>query len=94
MLTKEELARIIPLIQDTEPDLAVRLQIELSMANFKGVVYIDLPSKEMIGDEEAAWDNVRIVGSTEEVVAWIKDNIGCCDNFGNVCLMSYGDRES
>lgn len=53
--------------------------------------YVDIPPEKR-GD---AWANVYEAETKEEAVQWIRNNIGPCDNEGNICLLSefYNDDE-
>lgn len=56
-------------------------------------IYVDLPNKDLIGSDHAPWDNVLSLenATKEEAVQWIRDNIGHCDDDGNICLLTLGD---
>lgn len=46
--------------------------------------YIDIPPSEL-GTE---WIHVTTFENKEEAVAWIRKNIGWCDDNGNICLIT------
>lgn len=52
------------------------------------MVYVDIPQAEMIGDENGSWLNVAEFETKAEAVAWIRENIGSCDDDGNINLLS------
>lgn len=51
-------------------------------------IYVDVPNPDTIGQEDNAWRNVHTAGTKAEAVAWIRQNIGPCDDDGNICLLS------
>jgi hypothetical protein len=56
-------------------------------------VYVDVPDKCAVGQEiEGGWTNVKQFRNCtkEEVVAWIRLNIGQCDDDGNISLITLG----
>jgi len=53
------------------------------------MIYVDIPDPESIGDKDrGAWIDVHSAKTKAEAVAWIRENIGPCDDDGNVCLLS------
>jgi hypothetical protein len=53
------------------------------------VVYVDVPVADRLGEEEC-WENVGRFESVADAVAWIRENVGPCDDAGNVCLITNG----
>lgn len=51
-------------------------------------IYIDVPNPSAIGQDDNAWVNVHTAASRAEAVEWIRENIGPCDDDGNICLLS------
>lgn len=50
---------------------------------------VDIPNKEQVFADE-----VFSADTKEEAIAWIRENIGHCDDDGNICLLTevdYGD---
>lgn len=60
--------------------------------NDPGVIYVDIPDKATIGEDDGAWTNLRTFPRTPEgradAIAWIRENIGHCDEQGRICLLS------
>jgi hypothetical protein len=54
------------------------------------VIYVDVPDPSTIGTEEGAWLNVARFDTKAAAVAWIRENVGHCDDDGNVCLITNG----
>ena len=50
--------------------------------------YIDIPTEKTLEGSEGAWTHVHVAQSKEEAVAWIRENIGHCDDDGNICLLT------
>ncbi len=48
---------------------------------------VDLPNPNDLG-ENASWTNVSAFDTKEEAVAWIRANIGYCDDEGNLSLIT------
>ncbi len=57
-------------------------------------VYVDIPDKTTIGIDDGGWINVANFNTKEDAVAWIRANIGHCDDDGNVCLITLGERKT
>lgn len=55
----------------------------------KDVYHVDIPPSE-IGTE---WIHVKTFKSKEKAVAWIRENIGWCDDDGNICLITEQEEE-
>lgn len=57
-------------------------------------IYIDIPPTSP--DSEASWSNVQTLkdATKGEAVQWIRENIGACDDDGNVCLLTFGEPAS
>ena len=53
-------------------------------------VYVDVPDKNGIGEADNSWVNVANFTTVEDAVKWIRDNIGHCDDAGNVRLITTG----
>jgi hypothetical protein len=56
------------------------------------IFWVDIPTKETIDNPDGSWLNVGKFKTREEAVAWIRDNIGVCDDKGNVCLITEGSE--
>lgn len=56
--------------------------------NTDPVIYVDIPTREMIGDPDGSWLNVGRFKTKEEAVAWIRENIGHCDDDGKISLLT------
>ncbi len=54
--------------------------------------YIDIPTEKTITDADG-WTNLTTTKTKAEAIAWIRDNIGWCDDEGNICLITEGDTE-
>jgi hypothetical protein len=56
-------------------------------------IYIDIPTAEMIGVYEGAHKNVHILrnATKADAVQWIRDNIGSCDDDGNINILMLGE---
>lgn len=65
---------------------------EVSTGKFKNI-YIDIPNPDTIGEEDNSWKNVEICKTKKEALAWIRENIGPCDDEGRIGLITYGERE-
>lgn len=72
--------------------LQLKLRQQLQFVNFQGHVYVDIPDKNTLGDDDNSWTNVHNANSVAEAVAWVNDNIGGCDEFGNINLLTLGER--
>jgi hypothetical protein len=57
--------------------------------------YVDIPSPATISEgNEGCWSNVGTFATKEEAVKWIRENIGYCDDDGNICLLTLADVEN
>lgn len=63
----------------------------MSKSEFQGTVYIDIPDADTVGTDDGGWKNIHTAMSVKEAVAWIRENIGPCDDEGNVCLLTLGE---
>lgn len=93
MFTVAELREIAEATSRTHPDIADRARKLIKTAEFEGHVYIDIPDRNTIGDDDNAWVNVADAKSVKEAVAWVNENIGGCDELGNVNLLTLGDAK-
>lgn len=50
---------------------------------------IDLPNVFGIGTEDDSWKNIHKTKTKAEAIAWIRENVGHCDDDGNIGLLSY-----
>lgn len=46
--------------------------------------HVDIPPSE-VGTE---WIHVHTFENKEKAIAWIRENIGWCDDDGNICLIT------
>lgn len=51
-------------------------------------IYIDIPNPATVGEDDNAWINVHKTTSKEEAIAWIRENIGPCDDDGRISLLT------
>lgn len=54
-------------------------------------IYVDVPNPEC--GPEASWINVRTFTNVNDALNFIRENIGPCDDHGNVCLLSNVGRD-
>lgn len=52
------------------------------------IFYVDLPDPNTVGDEDNGWVNVGRFRSRAEAVAWIRENVGDCDEDGRIRLIA------
>lgn len=55
-------------------------------------VYVDLPDVHALDNEDKSWQNVANFTTKEEAVEWIRENVGHCDDDGNICLITLGEK--
>lgn len=56
-------------------------------------VWVDVPNHLVVGnDDDHAWKNVGNFHTKAEAVRWIRENIGPCDDDGNIGLITLGGR--
>lgn len=57
--------------------------------------YVDIPTLATINDGgEGAWTNVGTFETKEQAVAWVRENVGYCDDDGNICLLTLKDSDN
>jgi hypothetical protein len=74
-----------------EVELFLRGKLHSTVA-VSATVYVDIPTVECIGNPEGAWRNVLVAPNREAAVAWVREHLGWCDDAGNICLLSGGDK--
>lgn len=79
----EGLLALLDAIQDEHEDTLAELDYAYED------VYVDVPDHLNLG-QCGSWKNVRMCSTKREAVAWIRENIGPCDDEGNVCLITTG----
>jgi hypothetical protein len=55
-------------------------------------IYVDLPDVHVLDNEDKSWTNVANFTTKEEAVEWIRKNVGHCDDDGNICLITLGEK--
>ena len=54
--------------------------------------YVDLPTQEMINNDNGSWKNVGLFNSKEEALKFIREHIDPnCDDDGKISLLSGGE---
>ncbi len=56
----------------------------------EGVYYLDIPTENTLKRDEGPWHHVTTFPTKHEAVEFIRDNIGHCDENGNICLITKG----
>jgi len=56
----------------------------------EGVYYLDIPTENTLKSDEGPWHHVTVFPTKAEAVEFIRDNIGHCDEDGNICLITKG----
>src|SRR6266478_6654901 len=89
MFNKRELAAIADLCRAVGGhDLLLgKVKNILAIQQFEGTVYLDIPDKAAIGNDDGAWANVATFDSVPKAVEWTRANIGACDDSGNISLL-------
>lgn len=54
-------------------------------------VYVDVPNPNTVGEGDNEWVNVGNFTTKSQAVAWIRENLGPCDDDGRICLLTLGD---
>lgn len=49
--------------------------------------FVDIPTLKTVGDKEGPWEQVHRAATKRLAVQWIRENIGWCDDDGNICLL-------
>lgn len=50
---------------------------------------VDMPDVANLGTEDCGWTSVGQFNSIDEALAFVRDNLGECDNMGRVKLITY-----
>lgn len=53
--------------------------------------YVDIPTKDCVGNDDGAWHPLRTFDTKADAVEWIREHLGWCDDNGNICLISGGE---
>lgn len=92
MFTTEELKAIMRVCWVMGAnDIADKCERLIAQADFEGTVYLDLPDPHQIGVDETGWKSVQAFRSMPEAVLFIRNNVGHCDDVGNISLLTLGD---
>ncbi len=49
--------------------------------------YVDVPNPAGLGEDNYAWISLRTFYNKAEALTWIRENIGYCDDEGNIRLL-------
>jgi len=52
--------------------------------------YLDIPTRECVGNPGGSWEHIETFDSKEKALAFIREHFGPCDENGNVCLLTEG----
>jgi len=55
-------------------------------------VYVDLPDVNKLG-ADCSWRSVANFHTVPEAISWIRENVGNCDDDGNICLLTLGEPQ-
>lgn len=93
MFTTKELKTLRTHVAGVDETLTDKIDLWLRLAAWPGVVHVDVPRPDSIG-RECRWDFVKTVASMPAAVAFIRDNVGHCDEWGHIALTSYGSADT
>lgn len=54
------------------------------------VFWVDIPCEKTLREDEGPWLNVGKFKNKKEAIEFIRENIGPCDDDGNICLLTEG----
>lgn len=55
----------------------------------KKVVWVDIPTRECVNNDECYWENLAQFETREEAIAFIREHIDPnCDDEGRICLLT------
>jgi len=95
LFTRLELAAIADLCRCVGGHdlLLKKVEAIIKEQDFDGHVWVDVPDKDALGDEEAGWTNATECESVAEAVAWLRERGYPCDENGNLSLslLTLGD---
>jgi nucleosome binding factor SPN SPT16 subunit len=57
------------------------------MASKEQKFYVDVPGAAWLPDYDGHWKNCLTGVTKAEALAWIRENIGDCDDEGRICLL-------
>lgn len=50
---------------------------------------VDIPTLQTLETPDSGWTNVGSFASKSEAIQWIRENIGYCDDEGNINLITF-----
>jgi len=55
----------------------------------KKVVWVDIPTRDCVGNDDGSWEMLGEFDTREEAVAFIREHIDPnCDDEGRICLLT------